>query len=184
MKQTDTTKLMTLQQVADYLQVNKKTIYRLLEQSKIPATKVGRQWRFEKALIDVWLSDRSVIPGYSVLVVDDEEIIRSLVQEILEELGHQVVCAATSLEALALIEEKRFDLAFVDLKMPVMDGAELFGRMKAKQPTLPVIIITGYPESEIMARALKQGPFAVMNKPFNESDIITAVNNFVRKDTG
>lgn len=182
MTQTHTIKLMTLKETADYLRVNKKTVYRLLKQSKIPATKVGRQWRFEKASIDVWLrSNPSIVSAYSILVVDDEEIIRALVQETLEEHGHQVACAATSLEALALIEERSFDLAFVDLKMPRMDGAELFGRMKTKQPALPVIIITGYPESEIMARALKQGPFAVMNKPFNESDIITAVNNFARK---
>ena len=64
--------LMTLKEVADYLRVTKKTIYRLLEAGKIPATKVGRQWRFNKARIDEWLSERSVGGKASVLVIDDE----------------------------------------------------------------------------------------------------------------
>jgi len=63
--------------------------------------------------------------------------------------------------------------------MPGMVGDELFGRIKAIKPRLPVTIITGYPDSGMMRRALAQGPFGVMNKPFGESDIITAVANFL-----
>ena len=54
------TELMTLEEVAAYLRVTKKTIYRLLKQGKIPATKVSHQWRFEKARIDKWLHQNSV----------------------------------------------------------------------------------------------------------------------------
>ena len=63
--------------------------------------------------------------------------------------------------------------------MPGMDGAELFRQIKTIKPRLPVAIITGYPDSEMMARALTYGPFGVMNKPFSESDIIAAVSNFL-----
>ena len=63
--------------------------------------------------------------------------------------------------------------------MPVMDGAELFSRIKNIKPKLPVIIITGYPDSDMMSKALAQGPFGVMNKPFSESDIVAAVNTFL-----
>jgi len=63
--------------------------------------------------------------------------------------------------------------------MPGMDGAEFFRQIKTIMPQLPVIIITGYPDSDIMARALAQAPFGLMNKPFDESDIITAVNTFL-----
>jgi len=61
-----------------------------------------------------------------------------------------------------------------------MDGAELFHQIKTMKPDLPVTIITGYPDSDLMSRALAQGPFGVMNKPFSESDIIAAVNSFLR----
>ncbi len=173
------TQLMTLQEVADYLRVTKKTIYRLLRQSKIPATKVGQLWRFDAASIDNWLRQNSAQVRATILVVDDEEIVRSLFKETLEELGHRVTTAEAAAEGLELVKGQDFDLVFLDLKMPGMDGAELFRQIKAIKPKLPVTIITGYPDSDMMARALAQGPFGVMNKPFGESDIIAAVTNFL-----
>jgi len=174
------TELMTVQELADYLRVTGKTIYRLLRRGRIPATKVGRSWRFDKASVDEWLSRNSVGAKATILVIDDEETIRLLFKETLEELGHIVITAETGSEGLELVKQRDFALVFLDLKMPGMLGDELFGRIKAIKPGLPVTIITGYPDSGMMARALAQGPFGVMNKPFGESDIIAAVNNFLR----
>ena len=171
--------LMTVEEIADYLRVTKKTIYRLLKQSKIPATKVGNQWRFDKSSIDDWLQRSSVGADANILVIDDEEVIRALFKQTLEELGHSVIAVETSSEGLELVKQQDFDLAFLDLKMPGMDGAEFFHQIKTIKPKLPVTIITGYPDSDMMARALAQGPFGVMNKPLGESDIITAVANFL-----
>ena len=173
-------KLMTVGEVADYLRVTEKTIYRLLERGRIPATKVGRQWRFSATSIDKWLQKNSAKEKAHILVVDDEEVIRLLFKDTLEELGHRVTTTETAAGALEVVEQQDLDLAFLDLKMPGMDGAELFRQIKALKPRLPVTIITGYPDSDIMARALSQGPFGVMNKPFGESDIFTAVHNFLR----
>ncbi len=170
--------LMTVGEAANYLRVNKKTIYRLLESGKIPATKVGRQYRFSKASIDEWLQKESVRKA-NILVIDDEETIRVLLKETLEELGHTVVAVGTGSEGLEAIRSLDFHLVFLDLKMPVMDGSEVFRQIKVIKPKLPVIIISGYPESELMARAMAHGPFAVMNKPFDESNIIMAVDNFL-----
>ncbi len=82
--------LMTVGELADYLRVTKKTIYRLLEQDNIPATKVGQQWRFDRALIDQWLQRGSAGTKANILVIDDEEVIRLLFREILEELWRQL----------------------------------------------------------------------------------------------
>jgi len=172
--------LMTVQEVADYLRVTKKTIYRLLRRGELPATKVGRQWRFDKASIEEWLRRKPAGTEANILVIDDEETIRTLFKETLEELGHSVVAVGTGSEGLELVKQQDFDLVFLDLKMPGMVGDELFGRIKAIKPRLPVTIITGYPDSGMMARALAQGPFGVMNKPFAESDIIAVVNNVPR----
>ncbi|MFQ6122910.1 MAG: response regulator [Dehalococcoidales bacterium] len=177
------TGLMTVEELASYLRVTEKTIYRLLRRGSIPATKVGHQWRFNKTSIDKWLQQNSVGAKANILVVDDEEAIRTLFKETLEELGHSVRVAKTGSQALKLLEQQDFDLVFLDLKMPGMVGDELFGRIKAIKPRLPVTIITGYPNSGMMARALAQGPFGVMNKPFTESDIVTAVNTFLRFTT-
>jgi len=173
-------KLMTVSEVADYLRVTKKTVYRLLMGGKIPATKVGNQWRFAQDSIDRWLQQNAVTIKANILVVDDEEVIRSLFKTILEELGHRVTTAETAAKGLELVKQQDFALIFLDLRMPGMDGAELFRQIKLVKPKLPVIIITGYPDSEIMARALAYGPFGVMNKPFGEADIVGAVNNFLK----
>jgi len=173
------TELMTLEEVAAYLRVTEKTIYRLLKRGGIPATKVGHQWRFNKASIDEWLHQNSVGTKASILVIDDEETIRLLFKETLEDSGHRVITADTGSQGLKLVKKQDFDLVFLDLKMPGMDGAELFRQIKTIKPKLPVTIITGYPDSDMMNRALAQGPFGVMNKPFGEQDIVAAVNNFL-----
>jgi len=171
--------LMTVEEVAGYLRVTEKTIYRLLRQGKIPATKVGQQWRFNRSLVDEWLKRNSVGVKANILVVDDEEVVRALFKETLEEQGHRVITAGTASRGLALVKQRDFDLVFLDLRMPGMDGAELFRQIKTIKPKLPVTIVTGYPDSDMMARALAQGPFGVMNKPFGESDIVTAVASFL-----
>ncbi len=172
--------LMTVDEVADYLRVAEKTVYRLLTRGGIPATKVGHLWRFEKSSIDEWLHKNSVGAKAAILVVDDEEIIQALFKETLEELGHTVIAAGDGLEGLELVKQSDFDLVFLDLKMPGMDGAELFRQIKAIKPRLPVTIVTGYPDSEMMARALAHGPFGIMSKPFGEADIIVAIHSFLR----
>jgi excisionase family DNA binding protein len=174
------TQLMTLEEVADYLRVTKKTIYRLLERHIIPARKVGRLWRFDKDSIDVWLSQSSPEAAANILVIDDDETICSLFRDTLEEAGHTVTTASESSKGLELVKEQDYDLVLLDLKMPEMDGAELFRQIRVTKPELPVTIITGYPDSDLMMRALAYGPFGVMNKPFGDSDILSAVNNYLR----
>ena len=171
--------LMNVGEVAGYLRVTEKTIYRLLRQGKIPAAKVGHQWRFNRTLIDEWLQRSSIGAKANILIIDDEEVVRSLFKETLEELGHAVMVAGNGFEGLELVKQRDFDLVFLDLKMPEMVGDELFGRIREIKPRLPVTIISGYPDSSMMKRALAQGPFGVMNKPFSESDIIDAVSNFL-----
>ncbi len=147
----------------------------------MPATKVGQQWRFHKAKLDEWLNRNSVGTTANILVVDDEEIIRSLFKETLEDSGHKVTTAATGSKGLELVKQRDFDLVFLDLRMPGMDGAEVFRQIKAIKPNNPpVAIITGYPGSDMMARALALNPLGIMNKPFSEADIVSTVSNFLR----
>ncbi|MFC1966288.1 response regulator [Chloroflexota bacterium] len=171
--------LMTVEELGQYLRFTKKTIYSLLKRGSIPAIKIGNKWRFDKATIDRWLHHSMEGVKARILVVDDDELIRSLFKETLEEEGHTVVVAGNSADGIECVKRWDFDLVFLDLKMPDMDGAELLNQLRSIKPRLPVTIITGYPGSEMMERALKQGPFGVMDKPFDASDIIAAVNNFL-----
>ena len=172
--------LMTLEEVANYLRVTKKTVHRLLGRRAIPAMKVGRQWRFDKASIEVWLHQNSVETAANILVIDDDDTICSLFKDTLEGEGHTVTTVSESSKGLELVKNGDYVLVFLDLKMPGMDGAELFRQIKAAKPKLPVTIITGYPDSDLMMSALAHGPLGVMKKPFTGSDILAALNNYLR----
>lgn len=172
--------LMTVQDLADYLQVTIKTIYRLLERGDVPATRVGHLWRFDKAAIDTWLRRNSKTTVARILVIDDDKTVGSLFQETLRETGHTIDDVQDSNGGLELIKGGNYDLVFLDLVMPGADGATLFRQIRSIKPELPVTIITGYPDSELMMNAMTHGPFSVMKKPFSSGDIMAAVNNYLR----
>jgi DNA-binding NtrC family response regulator len=73
-----------------------------------------------------------------------------------------------------------YALLFLDLKMPEMDGAELLKQIRTIKPEMAVTVVTGYPESDLMMKALNYGPLGVMKKPFKSSDVLTSVRNYLR----
>ena len=170
---------MTLGEGADYLRVNRKTIYRMIDKRAIPTVKVGRQWRFSKNSVDSWLSQNSLDEVASILVIDDDDNICSFVRDALEPEGLDITAVTNPFEGLDLVKQKNFDLVFVDLKMPEMNGAELTRNIKEVNPDLPVIVITGYPDSDLMDEALKYGPIAVIRKPLTSANLFTAVNSYL-----
>ena len=175
--------LMTLEEVAQYLRVTEKTIYRLLDKRGVPAARVGHQWRFDKAVIDIWLRQSSTEAETRILVIDDDETICSLFKDTLEDAGYKVTAVTDSYEGLELVKNEDYDLVFLDLKMPGLDGAELLGQIRAVKPEMPVTVVTGYPESDLMMKALNYGPLGVMKKPFKGSDVLTTVRNYLRLGT-
>ncbi|MFC1956737.1 response regulator [Chloroflexota bacterium] len=175
--------LLTAEELAEYLRVNKRTIYRLLEEGDIPAARIGHQWRFDKGTIEAWLHQLSESNGKkkaNILVIDDEEMIIEMFREVLKGTDYRLLSARNASDALRTIQGLYIGMVFLDLKMPGMNGVELFRRIKNTKPNLPVVIMTGYPQGELMNQALAQGPFAVMNKPFTDRDVMEAVSSFLK----
>jgi len=172
--------LMTVQDLADYLKVTVKTIYRLLERGSIPATRVGHLWRFDKADIDNWLRQNTRKITAGILVIDDDVNIGVLFQEALRDTGHTFDAVQDPSKGLDLIKNGSYDMVFLDLFIPGTDGATVFRRIRLVKPDLPVTIITGYPDSDLMMSAMSNGPFSIMKKPFTVSDILAMVNNYLR----
>jgi excisionase family DNA binding protein len=181
---------LTTDEVLEYLQVNLRTVYRLIKAGRIPAVRVGRQWRFRKADLDAWLdgqkrggraamaapaSSRPTQGGRRVLVVDDEESIRELLSRTLAlgEYGAQVVSDART--ALDMLRRDRWDLLIADLRMPEMDGLSLIREARRLHPTLPVIIITGYSSEASAIQAVNLGVVGYLVKPFRIPQVLSAV---------
>lgn len=162
--------VLTLEEAAQYLKIAKPTLYRLLEDGKIPAFKVGNQWRFTRELIDKWLWDQ-LPKKKNILVVDDDNLICMDLKKIITSDGHDVVTTKSGEEASNLIDDSNFHLVFLDLMLPDMDGLEVLKRIKEYKSNLPVVIITGYPDSELMNQALELGPISVLKKPFSRKQI-------------
>ena len=172
--------LLTCQEVAKYLKLNPATVLRKAKKGELPAIKIGRQFRFDKDHIDRWLRHRMVGASAHILVVDDEPIIGRLFRDSLAKDGYQVTATLNSPEALELVAREHFDLIFLDLVMPQIDGSELFRRIREIDEHVPIAIITGYPDNDLMEKAMEQGPFLVMKKPFDSNDIVKAVRSFAQ----
>ncbi|MFC1953837.1 response regulator [Chloroflexota bacterium] len=173
-------KLLSTKKVAEYLDISPLTVRRKVKSGEIPSMKIGHQLRFDKQQIDRWLLDRSNSRPVQIMVVDDEPLIGQLFQGSLEGTGYQVTITLSSIEALELFNNTHFDLIFLDLLMPELDGAELVRHIRQIDKQIPVTIITGHPDSEAMKRAMDFGPFMVLKKPFTADDILTAVRSFTR----
>jgi excisionase family DNA binding protein len=176
--------------VLEYLQVNLRTVYRLIKAGKIPAVRVGRQWRFRKRDIDSWLDSQRTHPlappmrqpveaiGKSepkVLVVDDEPSIRELLTRTLSLAEYAVDAVSDASMALARLREgHRYDLIFADLKMPGMDGLMLIRQVKLMKPDLPVIILTGFSTEVSAIEAINLGVAGYLTKPFRVPQVLAA----------
>ncbi len=103
----------------------------------------------------------------TALVVDDDREIRVLLSRVLEDYQWKATAVDSGETALATLEDRSFDLIFLDLMMAGMNGAQTFQEIRKNDESVQVVIITGYPDSELMAAAMEIGPFAVMLKPFS-----------------
>ena len=183
---------LTTEEVLEYLQVNLRTVYRLIKAGKIPAVRVGRQWRFRKRDIDAWLDSqrprggaRPAAPAAPVrpasgtarprvLVVDDEASIRDLLAKTLALAEYDVDVAPDGRTALERMRMYPYDLLIADLKMPGMDGLTVIREAKRYKADLPVIIITGFSTESSAIEAVNLGVAGYLTKPFRVPQVLAA----------
>ena len=184
---------LTTEEVLEYLQVNLRTVYRLIKAGKIPAVRVGRQWRFRKRDIDAWLDSQRLRGGARaassapppsrpttgtthprVLVVDDEASIRDLLAKTLALADYKVDVAPDGRTALERMRMYPYDLLIADLKMPGMDGLTVIREAKRYKVDLPVIIITGFSTESSAIEAVNLGVAGYLTKPFRVPQVLAA----------
>jgi len=103
----------------------------------------------------------------TILVVDDEVEICDLLQSFLTEEGYQVFTATNGVEAISLGKQNELDLALLDIKMPGMDGIEVFRKLKKVRGDMGVIILTGYGTLGTAKEAMRLGAYDYLTKPFD-----------------
>jgi len=185
---------LTTEEVLAYLQVNLRTVYRLIKAGKIPAVRVGRQWRFRKRDIDAWLDSqrprggaraapvlpapasaaRTVSNRARILVVDDESSIRDLLTKTLSLSDYDVDTAPDGGAALERLRLYPYDLLIVDLKMPGIDGLTVIREAKRLKADIPVIVITGFSTEYAAIEALNLGVTSYLTKPFHVRQVLAA----------
>ena len=113
-----------------------------------------------------------------ILVIDDEEMIRDLLDESFHKIGYEVDTEMYGKKALKRIEEKKYDLLITDLRLPDLSGMEILSRVKKKYPDLGIIMITAYGSIKNAVRSMKQGAFDYITKPFNLDEMELVVKKF------
>lgn len=111
----------------------------------------------------------------SILVVDDERDIRENLRDILTDLGYAVDVAGDGPSALELVQAKHYDVALLDLRMPGMDGLELYRRIKELRAGTVAIIVTAYATAETTRDALEAGAWKIIAKPVDFQHVMTLI---------
>lgn len=107
----------------------------------------------------------------NILIVDDEDIVRRTLTAMLQYMGHRADWVADGLAGQTALNEHQYNTAFVDIRMPGMDGISLLKWSRKINPDFPIIIMTGHGVEDSCAEALKSGAFGFLNKPFSLQEI-------------
>jgi len=116
-----------------------------------------------------------------ILVIDDEDVIRMLMMEILESDGHDVSGAETAERALSLLDEEEFDLVVSDIVMPALSGLELIETVRAQHASLPVVLVTGAGTYDTLSQALTRGAAGLVTKPFAHAELKSAARHALER---
>ena len=119
--------------------------------------------------------------GTKILLVDDDEMVRSIFQEMLENKGYDVVALGSASAALEESKKTRFNLLLTDIRMPDMDGLQLVRKFRELNPQTGAILITGYPDVDTARAGIQQGVYDYIVKPVKQAELCAAVASALQK---
>ncbi|MEM4704750.1 MAG: response regulator [Candidatus Bathyarchaeia archaeon] len=116
-----------------------------------------------------------------ILIVDDDENIRKVLEAILEERGYLVESVDTARKAINITKKKTYNLVLIDIRLPDMEGTELLSRIKDTVPRMRKIIITGYPTLQNAIEAVNRKADAYIMKPFDVEKVLNTIAEQLQK---
>jgi len=117
----------------------------------------------------------------NILVVDDLRNIRLTLGGILEDRGYNVVTAEDGYQAIELIRETHFDVILMDIKMPGINGVDTYMEVKKIDPKAVVIMMTAYSVEDLLKRAVSEGVYTCIYKPFDIEKVIALVEDAIKE---
>ena len=165
MSETPSHNLLTVKETAEYLRIPLPTVYYLVQRGQIPAIQIGGRWRIKKSALDRDILRQAKQGQPTVLVVDDDADLQELFKAFLKKIGFSRVVVGTAKDAISSLRKQKFDLMFLDLQLPDAPGDQVYKTAKQIDPDLNVVVITGYPDSEMLDRILQISPVTVLKKP-------------------
>jgi DNA-binding NtrC family response regulator len=111
----------------------------------------------------------------SILVVDDDDGLSKTLSFVLEHKGYAVTIAKGGQESIEKVKGRPFDMVFMDIKMPLMDGVETYKRMKKVRPGVVVVMMTAYAVEELVQEALQEGAYAIIYKPLDIEKVLALI---------
>ncbi len=135
------------------------------------------------------MSESTSLPGFKILLAEDNPLNQDLAQRLLTKRGHNVTVVGNGKLALEKLEQETFDLVLMDLEMPEMDGLEATRTIRERSKeqsgfSLPVIAMTAYDEQEMKKEIAEAGFDGVINKPFRPKELDSEIRAIVEKTRG
>lgn len=116
-----------------------------------------------------------------ILVIDDEDSIREFLDLLFTKENYDVTCVGSAIEAINIIEKEKFDVVFLDIQMPHMSGIEALITLKKIDPTLEIIMITAYGNTDLAVDVIKKGAYDFISKPFKVDNLVSTAEKAVEK---
>ncbi len=168
--------VLNAREAAEFLRAHVETVRRLARRGEIPSFKVGKDWRFSREALRRWSAEQPQPPSEQpkppsaskpglVLIVDDDEKLCRASSQAVERMGYRARYATSGAEGLRVVALETPDLILLDLMMPDMKGPRFLETLRETHPDLPVVIVTGYPDSDAMHQATHYAPLMLLAKP-------------------
>ena len=169
---------MTVKELSDYLRLDRMTIYKMLKEGSIPASRIGHQWRFFRDDIDKWIRSLRIGQRTSVLVVEGEPDVGQLFETELSSDNFDVIVVPTGDEAVALASKRQFDLVFLELKKSTI---EAFRQLRIADSSVPVVVAANTSDSKFVDQAMDIGTFTLVKKPRSADDLRSILDSLPAK---
>ena len=165
------TSIMTIREAALYLKLNYMTIYKLAQQGKIPASKIGGNWRLKKELLDEWIAESSRAFLGKVLIVVGEPELRENLKEAIKDKGYKVASVSSEEKANIEMDKNRYDMIILDTALQNDGAVSIMKALREKGDETNCALLFGKGEELPIKEAASLGPILLLKKDFDDKGI-------------